>query len=390
MDNILIFQKIIEQESKTSTYKFALLRAVIDIIVAQSPHIEERENQVAIPVFLITDKWLFYYWDLIAKGYAQIHYQRSLVFEKDILDIQNINESKFLNYWEFNKEFHKHKFNPVFRSDFVSLAKKLNETIIKNPVTYIGTSMGKGYNALFQTESGKMMRNNSLNGYLDLLNSSPKLLMDRSHYVTLKEYGGLLSGTNSIIMNWVDFMDKHRKSENNGEVQDSAVYYGKPTPLSILLQSETMERDTTEIRNFWLNRIKSGETVYCTWSGKPIKEVNDLAIDHAIPFSVLFNNDYWNLMPAHKKVNGEKTDFILSKNQVQKSNTQILEAWKSYQDDDLISEVFKAQCQISLSKTKDFSLEKLLEKFLEINQGFIDFRGMESWEWGAKSKDLEK
>jgi len=37
---LLIFQKIIEQESKTSTYKFALLRAVIDIISAQSPHIE--------------------------------------------------------------------------------------------------------------------------------------------------------------------------------------------------------------------------------------------------------------------------------------------------------------------------------------------------------------
>jgi hypothetical protein len=31
---LLIFQKIIEQESKTSTYKFALLRAVIDIITS--------------------------------------------------------------------------------------------------------------------------------------------------------------------------------------------------------------------------------------------------------------------------------------------------------------------------------------------------------------------
>ena len=81
MDTILVFQKIIEQESKTSTYKFALLRAIIDIISAQSPHIEHRQNQVAIPVFLITDKWLFYYWDLLANNYAQIHQNRSLVFE---------------------------------------------------------------------------------------------------------------------------------------------------------------------------------------------------------------------------------------------------------------------------------------------------------------------
>jgi hypothetical protein len=50
---LLIFQKIIEQESKTSTYKFALLRAVIDIITAQSPHIEERTEYFGLFVKFI-------------------------------------------------------------------------------------------------------------------------------------------------------------------------------------------------------------------------------------------------------------------------------------------------------------------------------------------------
>jgi hypothetical protein len=50
---LLIFQKIIEQESKTSTYKFALLRAVIDIITAQSPHIEERPDHFGLFVKFI-------------------------------------------------------------------------------------------------------------------------------------------------------------------------------------------------------------------------------------------------------------------------------------------------------------------------------------------------
>lgn len=80
MNQILMFQKIIEQESKTSTYKFALLRALIDIITAQSPHIEVRTNLVAIPILLISDKWIFYYWDLMRKDCPQINGGRKTCF----------------------------------------------------------------------------------------------------------------------------------------------------------------------------------------------------------------------------------------------------------------------------------------------------------------------
>jgi hypothetical protein len=380
MDAILVFQKIIEQESKTSTYKFALLRAIIDIISAQSPHIEHRQNQVAIPVFLITDKWLFYYWDLLANNYAQIHQNRILVFENRLRKIQN--DHQLQNYWDFNKEFHQHQYRIDLKSVFIDLAKSLNDSIIKNPVKYIGTSMGQGYNALFQIESGKAVRSTSINGYLELLANSPKLLMDSSYFEALKIYGGLLSGTNSIIMNWVDFMEKQRYQNaktSSGELQEQAIVYGKPSPLDILLQSETIARDTDQIRKFWCAQIELGQPVYCTWSGQQIKKTVDLAIDHAIPFSVLFNNDYWNLFPAKNNVNSSKSDKILSKTQLLASKSRILTAWQQYLQTPELADTFAAQCQISLTKAPNFTPEDLLEKFIEINDGFIAFRGMESW-----------
>jgi len=206
-DNILlIFQKIIEQESKTSTYKFALLRAVIDLITAQSPHIEERATHVAIPVQLVSDKWLFYYWDLIAENYSQIHSGRNLAFEEQLRELQK--NHSIQNYWDFKQEFQKPNYSEELKERFVSLAKGLNETILKNPVKYIGTSMGKGYYSLFQVEGGKAIRSNSIAGYFDLLLCSPKILLEKSYFEGLKVYGGLLSGSNSIIMNWVDFMQK--------------------------------------------------------------------------------------------------------------------------------------------------------------------------------------
>jgi hypothetical protein len=383
MDAILVFQKIIEQESKTSTYKFALLRAIIDIISAQSPHIEHRQNQVAIPVFLITDKWLFYYWDLLANNYAQIHQNRSLVFENRLREIQN--DHQLQNYWDFNKEFHQQQYKIELKSVFIDLAKSLNDTIIKNPVKYIGTSMGQGYNALFQIESGKAVRSSSINGYLDLLANSPKLLMDSSCFEALKIYGGLLSGTNSIIMNWVDFMEKQRYQNaktSSGELQEQAIEYGKLSPLDILLQSETIARDTDQIRKFWCAQIESGQHVFCTWSGQQIKKTADLAIDHAIPFSVLFNNDFWNLLPAKNAVNANKTDKIVSKTQLLASKLRILTAWQQYLQTPALADTFAAQCQISLTKAPNFTTEDLLEKFQEINEGFVELRGMESWGWG--------
>lgn len=382
MDPILVFQKIIEQESKTSTYKFALLRAIIDIISAQSPHIQKRQNQVAIPVFLITDKWLFYYWDLISYNYAQIHQNRSLVFENRLREIQN--DHQLQNYWDFNKEFHQHQYKQELKSVFIDLAKSLNDAIIKNPAKYIGTSMGNGYNALFQAELGKAVRNTSINGYLDLLSNSPKLLMENSYFEALKIYGGLLSGTNSIIMNWVDFMEKQRyqnTKNSTGELQEQAIAYGKPSPLDILIQSEAIARDTDQIRKFWCAQIESGQPVYCTWSGQQIKKTDDLVIDHAIPFSVLFNNDFWNLLPAKNVVNANKSDKIVSKTQLLASKSRILTAWQQYLQTPALADTFATQCQISLTKAPNFTTEVLLEKFQEINDGYIKFRGMESWRW---------
>jgi hypothetical protein len=385
MDAILVFQKIIEQESKTSTYKFALLRAVIDLISAQSPHIEDHDTHVAIPVLLISDKWIFYYWDLIANGYAQIHAGRSLVFEERLRELQQNHDLQ--NYWDFNKEFHKTNFLHKYKVDFISLVNLFNRTIIEKPVYHIGSSLDKGYNALFQVESAKKIKSTSISGYLDLLVHSPKLLLEKSYYEGLKRYGGLLYGTNSIIMNWVDFMEKQKQvptldnQQSSKIASDTSLPYGKKTPLALLLQSEAVERKSSIIRKYWLQKIHEGHSVFCSWSGSCIKDEKDLAIDHAIPFSVLFNNDYWNLVPVKKTVNSNKSDKILSKNQLFASKNRIFEIWANYQNTPELASIFNSQCQISLVKAAEISLENLFQKFVQINEGFVELRGMESWGW---------
>jgi len=50
--------KIIERDSKVTTYKFALLRGVIDVIQDNSPYISFSDSRVNIPTGLLIEKWI--------------------------------------------------------------------------------------------------------------------------------------------------------------------------------------------------------------------------------------------------------------------------------------------------------------------------------------------
>lgn len=376
-EKILIIQKIIEQESKTSTYKFALLRAVIDLISAQSPFIEVGKTVVKIPVTLISDKWLFYYWDLIESGFSQIRGDRKLAFEERIQSLKT--DNNFLNYWDFNKALHRNNYTMRDKELFSSTIKELNNTIIKNPARYLGSSSKNGDYSFFQIEKNEGSKKN-VEGFVDLIEISPKICFDLAFFDVFKIYGGFISGSNSIILNWITFMNKKIYTNDESIASEPITSYGNNRLLSIMIQEQLAEREVKEIRDFWVTRIRLGIPVFCAWSGKQIKEVSELAIDHAIPFSVMFNNDYWNLLPCLTKVNGNKSDKILSADQIQLAKERIFDIWESYINEPKLSQTFQAHCQISLTGTSNINdSSNLLDKFTSLNEFFIDSRGMESW-----------
>jgi hypothetical protein len=63
--------QIIERDSKDTTYKFALLRATIEVIQEKSPYQKIVNNRVVLPVGLLILKWLEYYYPIIEKEFPQ-------------------------------------------------------------------------------------------------------------------------------------------------------------------------------------------------------------------------------------------------------------------------------------------------------------------------------
>lgn len=74
--------KIIERDSKSTTYKFALLRGVIDIIQDNSPFIKLQDNQAIFPTGLLIEKWLIYYYPILESErlIPQINGEANLAF----------------------------------------------------------------------------------------------------------------------------------------------------------------------------------------------------------------------------------------------------------------------------------------------------------------------
>ena len=64
-ETFINISKIIERDSKSTTYKYALLRGTIDIIQDNSPFIKINREVVEIPLGLLIEKWMLYYYPIL-------------------------------------------------------------------------------------------------------------------------------------------------------------------------------------------------------------------------------------------------------------------------------------------------------------------------------------
>lgn len=102
-----------------------------------------------------------------------------------------------------------------------------------------------------------------------------------------------------------------------------------------------------------------------------------------IPFARWKNNDLWNLLPAHKKVNGDKSDLIPSKYLLERRKDIITEYWGRLSQEHPAQ--FSKKISISLLG-KSFAeqenwKEEAFANLVQKADYLIEVRGYEAWEW---------
>ena len=325
--------KIIERDSKTTTYKFALLRGVIDIIQENSPFITISKDRVHFPTGLLIEKWMLYYYPILEceTHIPQINGETNLAFGIQLKKI--ITAYKTIGGFSAFYNDLKNKGIPTnLQADFFALAKKLKATITAMPMKYIGRSISNNYYSIFQFESGTAKRNTTEIDLEFLINTSGSFSIPFEYYEAFKILGSFISGQDSILFKWAEF-----------SVNASRQNLSLEKVVNEVLKSPITERDVAESKQIYKTILKKEGKVFCVWTGKAITSYD---VDHMIPFSVWKNNDLWNLLPSQSQTNNQKRDKIPSTDLIEKRKELILHYWELINENQ--SQRFQKEIRVAL------------------------------------------
>lgn len=308
--------KIIERDSKATTYKYALLRGVIDIIQDNSPFIIFSSGRVHMPIGLLIEKWILYYYPIIesATYIPQINGEAKLAFELQFLKI--VTRYKDLGGFSvFYNDFKNKGLSESIKSDFNLLINKIKNTITKMPMKYIGRSLNDNFYSIFQIETNSINKDTKqVVDFESLINHFGYFSIPEDYFEAFKILGSFINGQDSILFKWAEFSVNASKSS-----------LSIAKVVNEVLRSPITERNVADSKAVYKSILKTEGKVLCVWTGNPITNYD---VDHVIPFSVWKNNDLWNLLPSQVSTNKAKRDKIPSSNMIEKNKELIIYYWK--------------------------------------------------------------
>ncbi|MGB5990291.1 MAG: HNH endonuclease domain-containing protein [Marinifilaceae bacterium] len=356
---------IINKDKKTATYKFALIRGVIESIHKYDHYCQIKDKKVSLPLGLMTLLWIKYYYPILSyKINIPQTTNPKLSFNDELKEVIK-HYDKAIGYHDLIKQLNKGNCPESIADKIIALVKKINSTISRYPMQLIGESVGRQGEIFVYNEDRdyrKLNKNNlSINTIIKYCGT---YTIDIDYYDTYKLLGAFINGENAIVFQWIDFSYRLMK--------DTSI--NKSELFSIINTYDETKRTTTEATKFFTTNINKNE-IKCIWSGKTISK--DLNIDHIIPFSLWGNNDLWNLLPSKAKVNGSKRDRIPKSSLLNKQKHEILKYWKllhSHYPDRFTNEITHALCgEISEDKNlfeQSFDGLKAKCEFLISEQGY--------------------
>lgn len=382
LKNLKSINYILERDSKDTTYKFALLRAVIEATQYYDHLKKESNDTVSFPLGVLIEKWILYYYPLVENEIPQKYGEdgtkgKTLAFRKYLKKICDYYKDKG-GFSFFHYDFKRGQLPASITNDFLDLLKSLKNTITNMPMKYLGTSYYQDYYSIFKYN--KDAKRVKIPENLDIefiIKNFGTFSFPYSLYVVFRYLGSLINGTESIIYQWAKFSVR----------ADTKQALTVEKVLDKLLITPETDRDVIRSKKFFENIINNEQAVECVWSGIHITR-STINIDHILPFSIWKNNDLWNLLPVHKKVNLAKRDKIPSPNLIEKRKEVILDYWQMINLE--YTARFEKELRYNLVGIDEDSIfpinfadeyikNKLVRRLKEKSNFLIETRGYEEW-----------
>ncbi|MCS5490636.1 HNH endonuclease domain-containing protein [Algoriphagus limi] len=359
--------KIIERDSKSTTYKFALLRGTIDLIQENSPFLEFKDGRVHFPTGLLIEKWMVYYFPIFDSLHRipQINGVANLAFETLLIKVVNYYKKKN-RLSGFYNDLKRNGIPQELAPTIKSLANKLHSTLIRMPMHYIGRSISSDYHSIYRPEKPKNVSRGERIDSEFLVSNYGTFSIPKEYYDAFQILGSFIGGQDSILIKWAEFS----VSASGNELPIERV-------LGNLMESPVSERDVNNSKTLFQTLLKEHGETACVWTGRM---TNRIEVDHIIPFAIWKNNDLWNLLPAVPSVNNSKRDKIPTPRLIENQKDLILHYW------DILDEKhhlrFQKELKISLLGNEQSTMWRKLaiNQMKESCRFLIEQRGFDPWE----------
>lgn len=301
-----LIRNIVINDSKSSTYKVALLRTLLRIAEGHPGAVLERtKTHVALPMGLVALYWLKLYKPLL-----------------DTFDMRQGSSGKpgFVKAsgWETLADYNSNDFyigRCVFdRHEARNLYRTLKDiaTTIKNmPAKYI-TLPGTNDEVFLVDLARTTPPNSNLIIDNEFLKSLGTFYVPLNIWNVLSDFSVWIEP--ALVNEWMNLMVNYNREHPNG--------YSQVDYLQAL-RWENPERSTTRVRD----RVSALAHVDCCWSGTTLNK-KAYAVDHAFPFARWPNNDLWNLLPTKTTINSAKSDKLPTRQRFIQSREYIIDWWQ--------------------------------------------------------------
>ena len=333
-----LIRHVILADSKSSTYKLALLRVLGRIADGSAGWAREgKDDHVDLPLGLVALYWVRLFKPLLVRGLPQTPENRGL----EGLGFVRSGFRQLMNVSNLDLRIGM-RFSGARSRALHDALRNARDTIMRMPAKYMTYHDGI---AIFPCET-KPMRRVPADSVLDApyLWCFGRISVPRHVWQALQRYNVWIEP--ALVAEWARLMTTY--ASRQGRKLDEA-------GLSQAMIWSEPGRETQVAREQALHLMRAG-TLRCVWSRQPLTPTN-LDIDHCFPWSAWPCSDLWNLLPVIRRVNRHvKRDRLPSGAALLNARDRIVDWWSAGYlcgQDRMLGERFTLEATASLPTLDD-------------------------------------
>jgi len=300
-----ILSSILRHDKKLNNYKLALIRGINDVALAYAGF-EPQEKDVAVPLRLLADFWIGYYWPFMSRIMpvlqgprvlrdgvlrSDMAFRESLTLLKEQWQVTAFGSDRpsdgMVLVAEMQSEHLRSSHSPEFFQSYLR-TRKIVASSVEYPIQYAG--LGNREFNIFKPAA--LLSNLGNVSALPGTSQTEKCVV-----IPLPMWEGF-----KTFSLWIEALCIHEWSLFIETVRQEARTVTRGEVYQMVTDRPDSRRPLTWERNQVELLMLEGHQVTCMWTGRTLNN-QPFDMDHIIPISLFPINETWNLVPSEPNFN---------------------------------------------------------------------------------------